>query len=96
MNYALAGQITVVGIIACYVASPLIGRWLRKRREQRDREARRVRLEKLVLLADEWDAAPTDKHRQAIYRKATDLGFTESNETEYRAFMDSDEGPRAA
>ena len=60
-------------------------------------EARRVRLAKLVVLADQYEAAETDKERAKLYRKASALGFTDSgNETDYCAFMDSDEGPRAA
>lgn len=43
----------------------------------RAQERRRVRLRALVDLADEFDAAETDKQRSLIYRKATDLGFTE-------------------
>lgn len=73
------GQLFVIWIVVGFVASPFIGRWLRKRRQQ-SRSARCAKLEKLVNLADEWDAAPTDKERQAIYRKAQSLGFTEEDE----------------
>lgn len=37
-----------------------------------------ARLEKLLQLADEYEAAPTDKERARLYRKAEALGFTES------------------
>lgn len=43
----------------------------------RAQERQRIRLRALVDLADAYDAAETDKQRSLIYRKATDLGFTE-------------------
>lgn len=72
-------QWAAVWFIVSVVASPFLGHWLHKRRTRIDRQ-RCARLEKLVELADEWDSAPTDRERQAIYRKAQLLGFTEEDE----------------
>lgn len=64
-------------------ATPLLGALLHNRRVNRqfrghlESEARRVRLEKLVEIADEYEAAETDKQRRLAYRKATELGFTD-------------------
>lgn len=69
--------------IIAVVASPFIGQWLHSRRVNRqfrghlESERRRVRLEKLVELADEYEAAQTDKQRSLAFRKASDLGFTD-------------------
>lgn len=67
-----------VWVILAVLASPFIGSLLHKRRVRINRQ-RCARLEKLVDLADEYDAAPTDKERQRIFRKATDLGFTDDS-----------------
>lgn len=102
INWALAGQILVVWIVVGLAVAPLIGQYLHNLRTKREfeghlaRSRECARLEKLVQLADEHDAAKTDAERQRIFRKATELGFTMPDETEYHAFMDEGEGPRAA
>ena len=89
MNWSLAGQLSVCWIVLSLVASPYIGRYLRNRRTQKefrqhlDTEARRVRLEKLVELADQYEAAETDRERIKLFRKATDLGFTADSDTAF-------------
>lgn len=52
-----------------------------------------LRLKRLIALADEFDAAPTDKEFRAIYRKAQALGL--APEDEFEPFhLDSDDQPR--
>lgn len=80
MNWGLLGQLTVIWIIVAVLAAPFVGRWLRKRREQKGRTARTTSLAQLVTLADEYHSAPTASERQSIYRKAQSLGFTEEDE----------------
>lgn len=66
-------------------ATPLLGSLLHKRRVNREfrghleSERRRVRLEKLTDLADEWDNAPTDAERKRVWIKASALGFTDDD-----------------
>lgn len=79
INWALAGQFFVIWIIVAAFTAPYVGRWLRKRRQQ-SRSARCAKLETLCDLADEYDSASTTPERQAIYRKAQSLGFTEEDE----------------
>lgn len=76
-------QWAAIAVIASVLAAPLLGDLLHNLRTQREfnghleSERRRVRLEKLVELADEYEAAQTDKQRAMTYRKATELGFTD-------------------
>lgn len=76
-------EVLAVWFLVSVVASPFVGQWLHNRRvnqefrEHLDSERRRVRLEKLVELADEYEAAQTDKQRSLTFRKATELGFTD-------------------
>lgn len=95
MTWALAGQITVCWLVIGFIASPYVGRWLRKRR-QRSRSAECARLEKLVDLADEFDAASTDAERQRIYIKATALGFTDDAHPFMLDDIEQPHPPRAA
>ena len=68
-----------IWFLASVVAAPFIGHYLHNRRVNRDfrghldTEARRVRLAKLVQLANEYDAATTVAERERIYREAAAL-----------------------
>lgn len=78
-------EVLAIWVIISVIASPFIGSLLYKLRTRREfqghlaREARRARLEKLADLADEYDLARTDRERLRIFRKASDLGFTEDS-----------------
>lgn len=79
-------EVLAIWMIVAVAASPFIGSLLAKRRTRREFQAdvagaaecaraECARLKKLLELADEFDSAPSDKHRQAIYRKAESLGL---------------------
>lgn len=83
IDWGFAGQVLVVWLVLSVIAAPFIGNLLYKLRTRREfqghlaREARCQRLVKLVELADEFDLAATEPERSRIFRKASDLGFTD-------------------
>lgn len=100
IDYALAGQIAVGWIIVSVIATPLIGRLLHNLRTKREfeghlaRSGECARLEKLVQLADEYDAAPTDRERQRVFRKAQLLGLAPEADEPFH--LDEPSQPRPA
>lgn len=94
-------QWAAIGFIVSVIASPLIGHLLYKLRVRREfrahlaRETRRARLEKLVLLADEHDAATTDAERKRVWIKASALGFCDYDDARPFALDDPPRRPAA-
>lgn len=91
-SWSLAGQIAVVCILFAVLAAPFVGKFLKRRRVNRERAERSARVRQLVSLANEYESAVSPAERTAIYRKAQSLGFTEEEESRPFA-LDENEQP---
>lgn len=87
-GWGLVGQILTLWISASFIATPLIGRFLRARRTKRELEARKaresearmLRLSRRLRTAD-WVSALPEHDKQRIQREAEALGFLDPEDT---------------